>query len=372
MPPVSMQQLSDLPDSNQDSAPLRQQSQSISSCSSMAKWSRPTTDAPLSPLISSTCFPFVLPVWPSTVLTEGFPRGVIFSRRTIALRSRLHVSHEQGLDPGLFVFPHPGTGISTHGCIGQGFYLQANVVQGYGSLITRYHVAVVLRRIQGHIVELFLVSGNVNMAIPGVVLLTFMSVHLLQFRLGDTKTNSIWATFARQVASRSRVRHSALPVALRRHGLASKNPAALRHTRLTQSGHDLHMSFDTVPTGFEHGRTGRFHRPAAAFCFRGDTCSSPLSCLLGFLPELWPLGMGVIARLARRRTRRKCTIQLFRWTTCRSSTRHNWSPFYEAAIRSVLLRPFVTLHHGHPRFQSVFNGSHEQTTAGHVFACGSF
>ena len=24
---------------------------------------------------------------------------------------------------------------------------------------------------------------------------------------------------------------------------------------------------------------------------------------------------------------------------------------------SVLLRPFVTLHHGHPRFQSVFNGS---------------
>ena len=116
------------------------------------------------------------------------------------------------------------------------------------------------------------------MAIPGVVLLTFMSVHLFQFRLGDTQTNSIWATLARQVASRSRVRHSALPVALRRHGLASKNPAALRHARLTQSGHDLHMSFDTVPTGFEQageiphlaardGRTGRFYRPAASFGF---------------------------------------------------------------------------------------------------------
>ena len=90
------------------------------------------------------CFPFVLPVWPSTALTEGFPRGVIFTRRTVALRNRLHVSHEQGLAPGQFVFPHPGTGISTHGCFGQGFYLQANVVQSYGSLITRYHVAVAL------------------------------------------------------------------------------------------------------------------------------------------------------------------------------------------------------------------------------------
>ena len=36
------------------------------------------------------------------------PRGVIFTRRTVTLRSRLRVSHEQGLDPGLFVFPHPG------------------------------------------------------------------------------------------------------------------------------------------------------------------------------------------------------------------------------------------------------------------------
>ena len=116
------------------------------------------------------------------------------------------------------------------------------------------------------------------MAIPGVVLLTFMSVHLFQFRLDDTQTNSIWATFARQVASRSRVRHSALPVALRRHGLTRKSPAALRHARLTQSGHDLHVSFDTVPTSFEQageiphlaardGRTGRFYRPAASFGF---------------------------------------------------------------------------------------------------------
>ena len=120
------------------------------------------------------------------------------------------------------------------------------------------------------------------MAIPGMVLLTFMSVHLFQIRLGDTQTDSIWATFARQVASRSRVRHSALPVALRRHGLASKNPAALRHARLTQSGHDLHMSFNTVPTGFEQvgeiphlaardGRTGRFYRPAASFWFFAET-----------------------------------------------------------------------------------------------------
>ena len=38
----------------------------------------------------------------------------------------------------------------------------------------------------------------------------------------------------------------------------------------------------------------------------------------------------------------------------------------------MLLRPFVTLHHAHPRFQSTFDGSDEQTTACHVFACGSF
>ena len=42
-----------------------------------------------------------------------------------------------------------------------------------------------------------------------------------------------------EVASRSRVRHSALPVALRRHEPASQNPAALWHARLTQSGHVL-------------------------------------------------------------------------------------------------------------------------------------
>ena len=62
-------------------------------------------------------------------LQLGVPHGVIFTRRTGTLRSRFHVSHEQGLDPGLFVFSHPGTGISTHGCIGHGFGLQANVVE---------------------------------------------------------------------------------------------------------------------------------------------------------------------------------------------------------------------------------------------------
>ena len=41
---------------------------------------------------------------------------------------------------------------------------------------------------------------------------------------------------------------------------------------------------------------GAFTVQLLRLVFRGDTCSSPLSCLLGFLPELWPLGMGVIAR----------------------------------------------------------------------------
>ena len=39
--------------------PLRRPSQSISSCSSTARWSRPTRDAPPSPPISSTCLCFL-------------------------------------------------------------------------------------------------------------------------------------------------------------------------------------------------------------------------------------------------------------------------------------------------------------------------
>ena len=177
------------------------------------------------------------------------------------------------------------------------------------------------------------------MAIPGVVLLTFMSVHLFQFRLGDTQTNSIWATFARQVASRSRVRHSALPVALRRHVLASKNPAALGHAPLTQSGHDLHMLFDTVPTGFE--QAGEIpHRALLP-----SSCCVLFSRRHVFVTAQLPPWFRFVGQLADHQP----------GTTGHRFTKQHSDPCY-------LDR----------RFQSVFNGSDEQTTAGHVFACGSF
>ena len=69
--------------------PLQRPSQSISSCSSTARWSRPTTGAPPSTPISSTCFPFVLPVWPSTVLTERFPSSPSSPSSGARLQQRL-------------------------------------------------------------------------------------------------------------------------------------------------------------------------------------------------------------------------------------------------------------------------------------------
>ena len=61
---------------------------------------------------------------------------------------------KQGLDPGLFVFSHPGKGISTHGCIGQGFGLQANVVEEYVSLDALLPRGPCILENSGHIVEL--------------------------------------------------------------------------------------------------------------------------------------------------------------------------------------------------------------------------
>merc|ERR1711916_127481 len=49
------------------------------------------------------------------------------------------------------------------------------------------HVAVALKRTWDISLNYSVASGKLNMAISGVTLLTFMTIHLFQFRFGDTK-----------------------------------------------------------------------------------------------------------------------------------------------------------------------------------------
>ena len=65
------------------------------------------------------------------------------------------------------------------------------------SLSTPYHVALPWWRLKNTSLNYSVVSGKLNMAISRAVLLTFMTVNLLQFRLGDTQAEqylvNIWA-----------------------------------------------------------------------------------------------------------------------------------------------------------------------------------
>merc|ERR1719284_1906775 len=68
-----------------------------------------------------------------------------------------------------------------------GFGLQANIVEEYVLLSALLHVAVALKRTWDISLNYSVASGKLNMAISGVTLLTFMTIHLFQFRFGDTK-----------------------------------------------------------------------------------------------------------------------------------------------------------------------------------------
>jgi hypothetical protein len=68
-----------------------------------------------------------------------------------------------------------------------GFGLSANIVEEYLALCALLHVVVALKRTWDINRNYALNSGKLNLAITGVLLLTFMIMHLFQFRLGATQ-----------------------------------------------------------------------------------------------------------------------------------------------------------------------------------------
>jgi hypothetical protein len=67
------------------------------------------------------------------------------------------------------------------------FGLPANVVEIYVLFAAVLHVAVALKRTWDISINYTIASGKLNLAISGVTLLTFMCIHLYQFRMGETQ-----------------------------------------------------------------------------------------------------------------------------------------------------------------------------------------
>merc|ERR1712107_920659 len=62
-----------------------------------------------------------------------------------------------------------------------GFGLPANIVEEYVLLAALLHVSVALRRTWDISINYTIASGKMNLAISGILLLTFMCIHLVQF-----------------------------------------------------------------------------------------------------------------------------------------------------------------------------------------------
>merc|ERR1719343_1548137 len=69
-----------------------------------------------------------------------------------------------------------------------GFGLPANIVEEYILLGVLLHVFVALKRTWDININNSITSGRLNLAITGIALLTFMTVHLFQFRFGETQS----------------------------------------------------------------------------------------------------------------------------------------------------------------------------------------
>jgi len=67
-----------------------------------------------------------------------------------------------------------------------GFGFSANIVEEYVLLAAMLHVVVALKRTWDISLKATVESGKMNLAISGVMLLTFMTIHLFQFRFGET------------------------------------------------------------------------------------------------------------------------------------------------------------------------------------------
>merc|ERR1712054_49332 len=72
-----------------------------------------------------------------------------------------------------------------------GFGLSANIVEEYVALAALLHVIVALKRTWDISMNYSIGSGKLNLILSGVALLTFMSIHLFQFRFGDAQPYKI-------------------------------------------------------------------------------------------------------------------------------------------------------------------------------------
>merc|ERR1740138_529585 len=68
-----------------------------------------------------------------------------------------------------------------------GFGFQANIVEEYVLLCALLHVSVALKRTWDISINYTMASGKLNLAISGLTLLTFMTIHLFQYRFGETE-----------------------------------------------------------------------------------------------------------------------------------------------------------------------------------------
>jgi len=68
-----------------------------------------------------------------------------------------------------------------------GFGLDANIVEEYVLLAAMLHVFVALKRTWEISLNMSVASGKMNLVLSGVCLLTFMTIHLFQFRFGETE-----------------------------------------------------------------------------------------------------------------------------------------------------------------------------------------
>jgi len=68
-----------------------------------------------------------------------------------------------------------------------GFGMPANIVEEYVLLSALLHVFVAIKRTWDISLNYTVASGQLNLAITGVLLLTFMTIHLFQFRFGATE-----------------------------------------------------------------------------------------------------------------------------------------------------------------------------------------
>merc|ERR1712226_1754319 len=72
-----------------------------------------------------------------------------------------------------------------------GFGFSANIVEEYILLAAILHVAVALKRTWDISINYTIASGKLNLALSGITLLTFMMIHLYQFRFGETQTANL-------------------------------------------------------------------------------------------------------------------------------------------------------------------------------------